>query len=242
MAKSNNKINIAAVITTISFLYLAFIPYITNVFYNLILGIDFTYVIRNLFSAIFNFGNAVHFVGCLLIAIGILTKFDKIALAASSSMFWLSILISLISNIINSTKYNYRLEVRYYLSTAFSLLIYFLFIAVGVLFTIFFFMKKPIPKLLKITVFVPVALLAISLIITFFSNTSNVISAFTGGFNIEWVIYLLISNSVSTFNAFVNLIGFTVASFKIAEISFKKKTKNTVEISGDIVIENVNAE
>ncbi len=242
MPKLKKKINISAVIATISFLYLAFIPLITTPLYNIILGNDFLSIIRILISTIFSLGSIVHFIGCIIFAVGIHTKFDKIAYAAGSTLFWLSVLISLISNILNSVKYNYKLGVGHFISTGFSLFIYLLFIAVGVLFTVFFFIKKPLPKILRFAVFVPAALLGISLIFTFFSNTSNVISSFGHNAGFKWVLYSVLSNSIGTINSLVNLIGFVTAGLKIAEISFKKKSDNTVKISEDVVIENVTTE
>lgn len=242
MSKLNKKINIWAIVAAISFLYLAFIPYITNPIYNLLLGYDFVSIIKLLLSTIFNFGNAVYFVGYILIAVGILTKFDKISLAAGSALFWLSSIVSLILNIINSIKHGYSLGFGYFASTFFHLLAYFLLFAVALWVAILFFAKKPTPKIAKIVIFVPLAILAVLLIFAFFSNTSNVISALTSGQAFQWTLYSIVINSMNTFNTLISFVGFTAAAFKIAEIGIKKSPENTVEISEGVIIENVTTE
>lgn len=242
MSKLKKKISIWAVITALSFLYLAFIPYVSSPVYNILLGLGFPYIIKNFFASLLNLSNIIHFIACLLIAIGIFTKFDKIAVAAGSAMFWLSSIVSLILNIINSIKYGYSLGFGYFASTFFHLLAYFLLFAVALWVTILFFAKKPTPKIAKIIIFVPIVILAFILIFAFFSNTSNVISALTSGQAFKWTLYSIVINSMNTFNTLISLVGFTAAAFKIAEIGIKKSPENTVEINQDVVIENVTAE
>ena len=54
------------------------------------------------------------------------------------------------------------------------------------------------------------------------------------------IVVLLKSRFSRIFNSFVLLVGLTAIAVKFA--NFKKKPKNTVEISEDIIVENVTAE
>ncbi|MBO5210404.1 MAG: hypothetical protein J6B80_00570 [Clostridia bacterium] len=240
MSLTKKKLNIWAVVAALSFLYLAFIPYIMSPIETILISEGFGYIIRNFFSALFNISNILSFVANILLAVGILTKFDKIAVAGACAILWLSGVISLITNIANSIKYGYKLGFSYYFSSAFNLFTLFLLFAVTLVFAIFYFSKKPIPKLLKIALFIPVAFIGISFIFSFFTNTSNVISAIASGQELKWTIYSIVINSMNTINGLIRLVGFTAVAVKLAD--FKKKPENTIEINEEVVIENVTAE
>ena len=241
MSLTKKKFSISALIACLAFLYLAFSPAVLNPFYNIILGQPFRTIISNFFASIFSFGSIISFIACLTTAVGIFTKFDKIAFAITSALFWLSSVISLITSIVNSFKYEYyQLGFGNIFSNLTYILTYFLFFAVALWLTILFFAKKETPKFLKGLVFVPVAILLLICFFAFFTNVSAIISAFVNGLGCKWMLYSIITNLMSIFNRFVLLIGFTAAAFKLADL--KKKPKNTVEISEEIVVENVTAE
>lgn len=241
MSLTKKKFSISALIACLSFLYLAFSPAVLNPFYNIMLGQPFRTIISNFFASIFSFGSIISFIACLTTAVGIFTKFDKIAFAITSALFWLSSVINLITSIVNSFKYEYyHLGFGNIFSNLTYILTYFLFFAVALWLTILFFAKKETPKFLKGLVFVPVAILLLICFFAFFTNVSAIISAFVNGLGSKWMLYSIITNLMSIFNRFVLLIGFTAASFKLADL--KKKPKNTVEISEEIVVENVTTE
>lgn len=241
MSLTKKKISISAIIAALSFLYLAFCPYFINPIYNAILGQTFTMIIKNLISSIFAFGNILNFVACLTIVVGIFTKFDKIAFAVTSAIFWLSTLIGLISGIINSVKYEYyTLGFATVVNSLSYMLVYFLMLGVAIWLTILFFTKKETPKLLKVLIFLPIAILALIHFFSFFTNVSDIISMLTAGASGKWFLYSVFSNCVSIFNRIIIFIGFVAVAVKLAD--FKKKSKNTVEINEELVVENVTAE
>ena len=238
MPDTKRKIKISSVIAALSFIYLALCPYVLNPIYNILLGQPLASIFRNFFSVIFNFGNALNFIACLVIAIGIFTKFDKIAITITSALFWLSSLISLISLFANAIKMGYFAHV---MTSAFSqmsyMFAYFLMFAVSLWLTILFFAKKETPKFLKVLVFIPVAVLAIIMLITTITSFIALVTNLISGLSSNFLLYSLFSTLIGIFNKLVLLIGFTAVTVKLA--NFKKKPKNTVEISKDVVIENV---
>ncbi len=241
MALTKKKINISAIIVALSFIYLALCPYILNPIYNILLGQPFVMIISNLFKSIFNFGNIINFVACIVIAVGIFTKFDKIAVTITSALFWVGSLVSLISGIINSIKYDYyRIEFVSVLSILANMFVYFLMFAIALWLTILFFTKKETPKFLKILIFVPVAILAIIFLASFITNFFALITHLINGLSSKFLLYSAFSVFARIFNTFVLLVGFTAVAVKLS--GFKKKPKNTVEISEDVIIENVAAE
>ncbi len=241
MSLTKKKFSISALITCLAFLYLAFSPAVLNPLYNIMLGQPFRTIISNFFASIFSFSSIISFIACLTTAVGIFTKFDKITFTITSALFWLSSVINLITTIVNSFKYEYyHLGFVSVLSSLSYILTYFLFFAVALWLTILFFTKKETPKLLKGLIFVPVAILLLICFFTFFTNVSAIISAFVNDLGSKWMLYSIITNLMSIFNRFVLLIGFTAAAVKLAGL--KKKPKNTVEISEEVIIENVTTE
>ena len=238
---TNKKISIPSIIAAISFIYLAFCPYIINPIFNILLGLDFNVIIRIIVNSIFNFGNIINFIACVITAVGIFTKFDKIAVAITSALFWLSSLVTLISGIINSIKYGYfRMNAVQLISLLSNMLSYFLIFAIALWLAILFFKKKEVPKFLKIIAFAPVIIFALILFFTFFGDVSNIISPLTDGAPFRYFFNTLIINSSSIFNRLVLVIGYAAVMAKLTDL--KKKPKNTVEISENVVIENVTAE
>ncbi len=238
MSSTKKKVSISAIIAALSFIYLAFCPYILNPIYNLILGQPFNMFIRYLISSIFSLGNILNFVACLVIVIGLFTKFDKIAVTVTSALLWFTSLLNLINLIINAINTNHFAHIP---ASTFSqisfMLVYFLMFAVALWLTVLFFTKKETPKFLKVLVFVPVAILLLICFFSFFTNISAIISAFVTGTSGKWLIYSLVINVTSIINRFILVLGFTAAAVKLAD--FKKKPKNTVEISENVVLENV---
>ena len=238
MSITKKKISISAIIAALSFVYLALCPYVLNPIYNILLSQPFGMVIRNFLTSIFNFGNIINFVACIVIAVGIFTKFDKIAVTITSALFWVSSLVSLISGIINSIKYNYfRMNIVQVISLLSNMFVYFLMFAVALWLTILFFTKKETPKFLKVLIFVPVAILAIIFLASFITNFFALITNLVNGLSSKFLLYSAFSVFTRIFNTFVLLVGFTAVAVKLS--GFKKKPKNTVEISEDVVIENV---
>ena len=241
MSISKKKISISAIIAALSFLFLAFYPYFLNPIHNILLGLSFSVIIRIIINSIFNFGNIVNFIACIITAVGIFTKFDKIAVAITSALFWFSSLFTLISGIINSIKFGYfRMNIVQVISLLSNMFIYFLMFAVAAWLTILFFKKKETPKFLKVLIFVPVAILAISFLSSFITNFFASITHLASGLPLKFFLYSAFSVFSRIFNSFVLLVGLTAIAVKFA--NFKKKPKNTVEISEDIIVENVTAE
>ncbi len=241
MSLTKKKISIWAIIAALSFLYLAFCPYILNPIYNLLLGQPFGMIIKNLFYSIFAFGNILNFIACLVTAIGIFTKFDKIAITVTSALFWLVSLINLISLFVNAFKMGHFEHIPVSAVSQLShMFAYFLMFAVALWFAILFFTKKETPKFLKILIFVPVAILAIIFLVSFVTNFFALITHLINGLSSKFLFYSAFSVFTRIFNTFVLLIGFGAVAVKFADI--KKKPKNTVEISEDVVVENVVAE
>lgn len=112
--------------------------------------------------------------------------------------------------------------------------------AVAAWLTILFFKKKETPKFLKVLIFVPVAILAISFLSSFITNFFASITHLASGLPLKFLLYSAFSVFSRIFNSFVLLVGLTAIAVKFA--NFKKKPKNTVEISEDIIVENVTAE
>ena len=241
MSLTKKKISVSAIIAALSFLYLAICPVFLNPIYGLILENPFGIILRNLISYIFSFGNILNFLACLFIVIGIFTKVDKIAVTVTAAIFWLSSLIGLITNIANSIKYEYyTLTFAAVINSLSYMFAYFLLFAIALWLTILFFTKKETPKFLKLLVFLPIVVLAIIHLFSFFSNASGIISVLSAHANGKWVIYSLFSNLASIFNRLIAFIGFTAVAVKLANL--KKKPKNTVEISEEITIEKVVAD
>lgn len=238
MSITKKKISISAIIAALSFLYLAFCPYFLAPIYNLLLGQPLTALISTFISSIFNFSNIINFVACFIIAIGIFTKFDKIALTITSILFWISSLVSLISGIINSIKYDYyRMNLVSVISILANMLVYFLMFAVALWLTILFFTKKETPQFLKILIFIPVAILAIIFLASFITNFIAFITNLVSGLYVKFLLYSAFSVFARIFNTLALLVGFTAIAVKLT--GFKKKPKNTVEISEDVIVENV---
>ena len=233
MSITKKKISISAIIAALSFLFLAFYPYFLNPIHNILLGQSFSVIIRIIINSIFNFGNIVNFIACIITVVGIFTKFEKIAVAITSALFWFSSLFTLISGIINSIKFGYfRMNIVQVISLLSNMFIYFLMFAVAAWLTILFFKKKETPKFLKVLIFVPVAILAISFLSSFITNFFAL--------PLKFFLYSAFSVFSRIFNSLVLLVGLTAIAVKFA--NFKKKPKNTVEISEDIIVENVTAE
>ena len=238
MAKSKIKLNIWAVIAAISFVYLAFAPYLSSLILNLFQDQPIHMMFLNFIKSVFNLGNTLNFLGCLGVAICIFTKIDAIAVTLASAIFWFSNLIAIIKSV--SILIKYSLLLQFLGSTITELLetgAYFVMLVVGIWFTILFFMKKSAPLFAKIVTFLPALTFLLLFVIRFIGNTGNVLTSLTTGSNF---LYSFVMNSTSTFNTFVIFIGFMAIAFKFA--NFKKKPKNTVEISEDVVIENAIAE
>ena len=238
MAKSKIKLNAWAIIAALSFLYLAFAPYLSSLILNLFQDQPIHIMLVNFVKSIFNLGNTVNFLACLAVTICVFTKIDAIGVTVACGLFWLTNLIALIKTISILAKYGLFLQ---FLGSTFTevleLAVYFVMFAVGVWFTILFFMKKSAPVFAKIVAFLPAVILLILFVIRFFGNTGNVITSLTNGSNF---LYSFAMNSISTFNTFALLLGFIAIAFKLA--NFKKKPKSTAEISEDVVVENVVAE
>ena len=241
MSLTKKKFSISALITCLAFLYLAFSPAVLNPLYNIMLGQPFRTIISNFFASIFSFSSIISFIACLTTAVGIFTKFDKIAFAVTSGLFWLSTFINLIRLVIRLGANNYYQPI---LINIFSnlpyLFVYFIFFALGVWFAILFYNKKETPKALKILIFIPVAILAITVCVSFFTSIVSLITNLVEGYPSKITLYLIISTFVNIVKQFVLLIGFIAVAIKLS--NFKKKPKNTVEISEEVVVENVVAE
>ena len=238
---TNKKISIPSIIAAISFIYLAFCPYIINPIFNILLGHNFNVIIRIVVNSIFNFGNIINFLACVITAVGIFTKFDKIAVAITSALFWLSSFVNLITLFINANKTG--LSAHFPLSV-FSLLThmlsYFLIFAIAIGLTILFFKKKETPKFLKIVAFIPVIIFALILFFAFLSDALHIFSLIAGGVNIGYLLNTLLFNALDLSDDFALVIGFAAVMVNLTDL--KKKPKNTVEISENIVVENVTAE
>ncbi len=234
-------ISIPSIIAAISFIYLAFCPLVINPILDLIMGNSFADVIRHSISSMLSLHSIICFWSYIIITVGIFTKFDKIAVAVSAALLWLGTLISFITSIINSFKYDfYRLSFTNVLSALSYMLAYFLVFAIALWLAVLFFKKKEIPKFLKIVAFAPVIIFALILFFTFFGNVSNIISYLTNGAPFRYFLNTLILNLSSIFNRLVLIIGYAAVIVKLTDL--KKKPQNTVEISENVVIENVTAE
>jgi hypothetical protein len=238
---TKKKISIPSIIAAISFIYLAFCPYIINPIFNILLGHNFNVIIRIIVNSIFNFGNIINFLACLITAVGIFTKFDKIAVAITSALFWLSSLVTLISGIINSIKYGYfRMNAVQLISLLSNMLSYFLIFAIALGLTILFFKKKETPKFLKIVAFIPVIIFALILFFAFLNDALHIFSLIVDGVNIGYILNTLLFNALYLSDDFALVIGFGAVMAKLTDL--KKKPKNTVEISENIVVENATNE
>lgn len=241
MSLTKKKFSVSAIIAALSFLLLAFVPYFTSTLYYLIMSNGISFILKNIISSIFNLSNIVNFFACIVMVVGIFTRFDKIAFTVTSGLFWLVTLINIITSIVNSVKYNfYQITFISVLSQLTYLFIYFLFFALGIWFAILFFAKKETPKALKILIFIPVAILAITVCVSFFTGIISLITNLVEGYSGKIAFYLTVSSLINIFNSFVLLVGFSTAAIKLA--NFKKKPKNTVEINPEIVVENVISE
>ena len=235
------KFSIPSIIAAISFIYLAFCPIVLNPILNLIMGNSLAAVIRHSITSMLSLHCILVFWSYIIIAVGVFTKFDKISVAVSAALLWLGTLISFITSIINSFKYDfYRLSFTNVLSALSHMLAYFLVFAIALWLAILFFKKKEVPKFLMIIAFAPVIIFALILFFTFFGDVSNIISPLTDGAPFRYFFNTLIINSSSIFNRLVLVIGYAAVMIKLADL--KKKPKNTVEISENIVVENVTAE
>ncbi len=238
---TKKKISIPSIIAAISFIYLAFCPYIINPIFNILLGHNFNVIIRIIVNSIFNFGNIINFIACVITAVGIFTKFDEIAVAITSALFWLSSLVTLISGIINSIKYGYfRMNAVQLISLLSNMLSHFLIFAIAIGLTILFFKKKETPKFLKIVAFIPVIIFALILFFAFLSDALHIFSLIAGGVNIRYLLNTLLFNALDLSDDFALVIGYAAVMIKLTDL--KKKPKNTVEISENVVIENVTTE
>ena len=89
MQNSKRKFNILNIVTAVSFIYIAFSPYIVsllNLMVPIFQGVMFKFVIESFFNVVFNFQNVLCFVASILALICVFTKFDKIGAAVSSDM------------------------------------------------------------------------------------------------------------------------------------------------------------
>ena len=235
------KFSIPSIIAAISFIYLAFTPIVIDPFSNLIMGNSLSGVINHLIDTIFEFRNILIFWSYIIIVVGIFTKFDKIAVAVSAALLCFNTLVSFIETIISSIRYHFTIEFDTVVLALSYMLAYFLVFGIALWLAILFFKKKETPKFLKIVAFAPVAVFALILFFSFFNNVSDMISLISAiGVNMKYLLNTLIIDSSETFNRAVMIIGFAAVMIKLTDL--KKKPKNTVEISENVVVENVTAE
>ena len=223
MQNAKQKFNILSIVTAVSFIYMALSPYIKSLFNCMIAafqGVMFKYVIESFFKVVFNFQNALWFVASIIAVICVFTRFDKIGSAVSSLLFWFSGIIALISTIVNSIRHDYIGSTKVILSSISNLAIYFIIFVVFALFAVFHLMKKPAPDFFKYLIFIPVALLLIAFIVSFFSNLIEIIKALFMGYPF----FYLINNILSLLGNLMRLLGFSALLFKVSEFQLKKKT------------------
>ena len=221
MQNAKQKFNILSIITAVSFIYLAISPFVMSLFnciISLIQGAMFRYVIISFFNNFFQ--NILCFVASVIGVICVFTKFDKIGSAVSSLLFWFSGIIALISTIVNSIRHDYIGSTKVILSSISNLAIYFIIFVVFALFAVFHLMKKPAPDFFKYLIFIPVALLLIAFIVSFFSNLIEIIKALFMGYPF----FYLINNILSLLGNLMRLLGFSALLFKVSEFQLKKKT------------------
>lgn len=221
MQNAKQKFNILSIITAVSFIYLAISPFVMSLFnciISLIQGAMFRYVIISFFNNFFQ--NILCFVASVIAVICVFTKFDKIGSAVSSLLFWFSGIIALISTIVNSIRHDYIGSTKVILSSISNLAIYFIIFVVFALFAVFHLMKKPAPDFFKYLIFIPVALLLIAFIVSFFSNLIEIIKALFMGYPF----FYLINNILSLLGNLMRLLGFSALLFKVSEFQLKKKT------------------
>ena len=221
MQNAKQKFNILSIITAVSFIYLAISPFVMSLFnciISLIQGAMFRYVIISFFNNFFQ--NILCFVASVIAVICVFTKFDKIGSAVSSLLFWFSGIIALISTIVNSIRHDYIGSTKVILSSISNLVIYFIIFVVFALFAVFHLMKKPAPDFFKYLIFIPVALLLIAFIVSFFSNLIEIIKALFMGYPF----FYLINNILSLLGNLMRLLGFSALLFKVSEFQLKKKT------------------
>ncbi len=220
------KFNIPTIIAAISFIYLAFSPLIITPIFNLIMGYSFGVVIESLINYIFTLSSIIFFWSYIIIAVGILTKFDKITVAASAALLWIGSIISFISYIINSTKSDYNvLRFNNIISHLAYILAYFLLFGIAAWLIISFIQKKPRPKFLKVLVFVPVVMFVIILVFLLFSNISNLIAYSVNGIPAKYFINSLFLNLSEIFNVCVLIIGFTAVIIEITGVKINLKNR-----------------
>lgn len=227
MQNAKQKFNILNIVTAVSFIYMALSPYIKSLFNCMIAafqGVMFKYVIESFFKVVFNFQNALWFVASIIAVICVFTRFDKIGPAVSSLLFWFSSIIALISTIVNSIRHDYTGSAKIILSSISNLAIYFVIFIVFALFAVFYLMKKPTPDFFKYLIFIPVALLLIAFIVSFFSNLTGIIKTSFMGYHFFHLINIIVNRLLSLLGGLIRLLGFSALLFKVSGFQLKKKT------------------
>ena len=238
MSLTKRKISITVIIAAACFALLAFLPYFQSIITSILQFSGLTYFINNLFSIIFDFGNATNLLACIVMAVGIFTKFDKIALTASSGLFWIRTLVSFITSFRYSFQYVKTINIIISVLTNSSILFaYFSIFAIAVLLTILLFTKKEAPKFLKLLLFIPVVILAVPFFISTIISFISIFSSIIRYYNASFLLNIIIPNIFGIFQKVLLIIGFTAVAIKIADL--KKKPKNVIEISEDVIVENV---
>lgn len=238
MTLTNKKLSITAIVAALCFGLLAFQPYLLNITTNLLSLHDFGFILKNILLSFFYLGNSVNFIACIVMAVGLFTKFDKIAVSVSSGLFFLSTLISVINSFKSLFKYSKFLNIILsFVSNSSILFAYFLFFALSLFLAILLFNKKEAPKFFKFLFFVPVVILAITFFLSTIISSISIFSSLPRYFNTDYTVNIIIPNIWGGFQRLLLIIGFTAVAIKLADL--KKKPKNTVEISEEIIIENV---
>lgn len=227
MAKTKNLI--LAFIATLSFLYASIFPYFSYLLSFIVYKNEFS--IRGLLNYITsNFEDVFFLLGFVIIAVGILTKFDGIALTASSALLWLGSVISAVTYFIDAVRYNYfksgfLSEISYILSDFTFPLAYFLMFVVGIWLTILFFKKKDMPKILNVLIFVALAIWCFAFLLLLIPYSIDMIPNFQRYLKDGVIVDFIIMRGAYLVNIFSQLIGFAITAFVLAD--FRKKTSIT---------------
>ncbi len=245
MAKSKFKNIALAIIAAFSFIYAGFFPYIVDVLDFLVNHKSFEELIRDLLYTIFNFPNTAFLLASLVIAIGIFTKFDKIAFTISSALFWLGSFVFSFTYFFDAIKYNYLTndffnEVLYIISYFTYPLAYFLMLGIGIWLTIIFFKKRETPKFLNIVIFIALAVWCLALLLELIPLFAEIPNTIIKSWGSNAILEFFVFRCNYLFNLFLQFIGFTAVAVKLAD--FKKRSKNTVEINDKVIVKNVKAE
>ena len=225
MSKVKFKNIALAIVAALCFMYLAIYPYILCILDIII----YRYPISLIIDSIFDFSNATNFIACAIIMVGIFTKFDKIAFTASAGFFLLSIFESAVSYFISSIQNSWHYDdFLYIVSDLLYILAFFLMFAVGVLFTIFFFMKKELNKILKLAVFLPIIIWAIATFIALIPFVIYILEDISySGIYLRWIIRFVLFRGPYLLSLLAQLVGFTAVAFKLIS---SEKVKTSTEV------------